>query len=137
MNDDISGGAAYPRSGYYPPHHPDGGYDLNAVKETATEPTDGMTLLDYFAGQALNGLVAMEADHPYNMNEARRVARTAYMYAAQMIEVRKMVPHVGKLCECDGGGQVGEVPPIPEPEVPPIPPHPPFDLEYPDLPPLN
>jgi len=136
MKDDITGGAAYPRTGYRPSYdnvHPDDFHELNAATTNAEK---GMTLLDYFAGQALNGLVAMEAQDDDSPAAARIVARTAYLYAAQMIEVRKMVPHVVKLCECNGGGQVGEVPPIPSGEVLPPPPSPPpfgskWDLDPP------
>lgn len=53
-----NGGAAFPRTGYYPPTTPD--MDMDSLRErlpAMTEPEQGMTLRDYFAGKALEGFM--------------------------------------------------------------------------------
>ena len=50
----------------------------------------GMTLRDWFAGQALNGyLASWETNNAPDFYETDHVAKTAYTYADAMIEARK------------------------------------------------
>lgn len=51
------------------------------------EDYSGMTLLDYFAGEALNGICACFRDYKESMNATGR-ARTAYDHAEAMIAER-------------------------------------------------
>ena len=54
------GGAAFPRSGYYP-EMASAGRDHDAILErlpTVTEPRQGMSLRDYFAAAAVRGCAA-------------------------------------------------------------------------------
>ena len=53
---------------------------------------EGMTLLDYFAGQALQGVLASNANPDstgYSPDENKHAVRHAYEYAAEMLEERK------------------------------------------------
>ena len=72
MTSDKTGGPAFPRNERYA----DG--DLAAASQ-------GMTLRDYFAGQALAGLLA----DPSVLEDASGVAYTAYIFADAMIAARK------------------------------------------------
>lgn len=54
-----TGGAAFPRTGYYPPTSP--GMDIEHLREllpTTTEPEQGMSLRDYFAAHVSDSVVA-------------------------------------------------------------------------------
>jgi hypothetical protein len=53
---------------------------------------DGMTLRDYFAGQALNGYLASwndDSDSNSNFSIPYYVAKTSYAYADAMLEARE------------------------------------------------
>jgi hypothetical protein len=70
-------------------------YGLRNGKET-TIPTNGMTLRDYFAGQALQQFVA-ERDHNIwaheRFEEARKeIATAAYNIADAMLAAREVKP---------------------------------------------
>lgn len=52
-----------------------------------SEDQGGMTLRDYFAGQAVQGMLANQ--HPYEENDERLFARDAYAIADAMLEARK------------------------------------------------
>ena len=73
MNNINTGGSAFPRPG-----------DFN--------PQMGMTLRDYFAAKAMQGLIARESTGAFNFetypNDPWRVALWAYDVADQMIKVR-------------------------------------------------
>ena len=49
----------------------------------------GMTLRDYFAGQALMGLLASPGEPPATDWPSKRIAEMAYFQADAMIEARK------------------------------------------------
>jgi hypothetical protein len=50
---------AFPRPGYYPPTSRDDDIEhLREMLPTVTEPQDGLTLRDYFAAVALQGILA-------------------------------------------------------------------------------
>jgi len=51
------------------------------------EPKSGMPILDYFAGQALIGLLASGV---YCVSSAERVAKNAYTLAEAMVKERRM-----------------------------------------------
>ena len=69
-----NGGAAFPR--------PMTNLDLNEAGAMRYEQ-DGMTLRDWFAGQALNALVSIPGDESY-----RELAGTAYRMADEMLTER-------------------------------------------------
>lgn len=50
-------------------------------------PSQGMTLLDYFAGQALNGIMADWSG--FTDDDAKRAAEFSYQFAAAMLKARK------------------------------------------------
>lgn len=58
-----SGGPAFPRTGFIPDTSDAVGERLRDLMNTITEPQDGMTLLDWYIGQALQGMVASTARH--------------------------------------------------------------------------
>ena len=74
MKDD--GGPAFPRPAYTTYGHPGGAKDHPAVK--------GMSLRDYFAGQALQGMMANPEKDYYAVDAARE----AYAYADAMLAER-------------------------------------------------
>jgi hypothetical protein len=49
----------------------------------------GMTLRDYFAGQALTGLLTQPAEPEYGL---RYFARSAYLMADEMLKAREVKP---------------------------------------------
>lgn len=57
---------------------------------SADEPwLKGMSLLDWFAGQALAGYLAMMADPDVDAPDETKTARSAYGYAMAMLDERK------------------------------------------------
>lgn len=58
---------------------------LQVTIDRSTE-TNGMSLRDYFAGQALNGILAHTRDHTAG-NQVTRVHK-AYQYADEMLKQR-------------------------------------------------
>jgi hypothetical protein len=76
------GGPAYPRPGYYPDTELS---DFEAVRErlpSVTEPQDGMSLRDWFAGQALAGEAA---SHTGGQPSTADLAERAYDIADAML----------------------------------------------------
>jgi len=59
-----------------------------------SDGSEGMTLRDYFAGQALTGLCALNWQSAYNqhMPSAEEYAENAYCIADAMIKARKKNP---------------------------------------------
>lgn len=49
--------------------------------------SEGMSLRDYFAAMALQGMLANQ--HPYQASDERMFARDAYVLADAMLEARK------------------------------------------------
>lgn len=74
MTDKSDGGPAFPMIGW---KSPDG------MLAMPNEP--GMSLRDWFAGQAMKGLIA----HPSSEGSVTIVAQWAYDYADAMLAVRK------------------------------------------------
>lgn len=78
MNNKETGGTAFPgkrriyRAGY---------------ATDQFEPVDGMTLRDYFAAKAMQGLIA--SDIQCGPNEVPVIAKSAYAMADAMLEARK------------------------------------------------
>ena len=86
MRDD--GGSAFPRTGFYPHLRDHESHDALIEKmETLTQAESGMTLRDWFAGQALAGLIANEAIVKATSNPAER-AEAAYKAADAMLQER-------------------------------------------------
>jgi len=79
MSNTNTGGPAFPQCAY----NMKGGYDI----------TGGMTLRDYFAAKAMQGLIARESTSAFNFevykDDPWRVALWAYDVADQMIKVRE------------------------------------------------
>lgn len=73
MSDDKTGGPAFP-----PFHNP-------------KDHDSGMTLRDWFAGQALMGIASIQAEG-FSLCEGD-AAKWAYTYADAMIEARKDTPN--------------------------------------------
>jgi hypothetical protein len=51
------------------------------------EPVDGMSLRDYFAAKALNGMLANQ--HAYTQSDEHMFARDSYALADAMLKARK------------------------------------------------
>ena len=72
------------------PAFPCESYGLKNGKET-TVPAQGMTLRDWFAGQALNGYLASWSDDSNpNFFEPYHTAKTSYAYADAMLKAREV-----------------------------------------------
>lgn len=80
-----TGGPAYPTRGgmmfYVPDEHEE---SIRKSIEEMDRDFDGMTLRDYFAGQALIGLISI----PESMSSFDADSRDAYKYADEMIKER-------------------------------------------------
>ena len=91
MNKYKTGGLVYPQSSLQTLSYHDASGYTQSVDVLALE--GGMTLLDYFAGQALPALIEKlnvqglyREQHP---GDSAHVARAAYTIAAAMLEARK------------------------------------------------
>lgn len=77
MSNSKTGGSAFPRSGYGP---------------IGNGQVDGMTLRDYFAAKAMQGMLAYPGDEQrgshHNNNDYDGVSSMAYAYADAMLEER-------------------------------------------------
>ena len=64
--------------------------DLSSIGMDRSEKMDGMTLRDWFAGQALAGIIA----NPHNERQVTRLqmAQDAYTFADAMLTARKKGP---------------------------------------------
>lgn len=83
MKDEKDGGPAFPRS------------DFHSDTHFTASAQDGMSLRDWFAGQALSGLCAKYGRHPrqnYCEEEDLAMAATAYAIADGMLAVRARKP---------------------------------------------
>ncbi len=88
--------AAFPRTGFWPSQQ---GGDIDSIRErqsAATEPQDGMTLRDYFAAKAMQGLFGsphaknasiLLGDDPDNVRDV--FVRRAYDIADAMLKARE------------------------------------------------
>ena len=65
----------------------DGGPAYPSLRETGESAGRGMSLRDWFAGQALSGILASERDAG-----APDLAREAYLYADAMLAAREEAP---------------------------------------------
>lgn len=84
MSDDKTGGQAFPIVASVTPHWNDGNYS-NEPDRYTTDTLGGMTLRDYFAAQALAGmLAAVVGDF-----DERVAAKSAYTLADAMLAARK------------------------------------------------
>lgn len=62
-------------------------FPVNDIHHSSTRP--GMTLRDYFAGQALTGLIAQFAGTPLESQASEsQLARWAYTQADEMLKAR-------------------------------------------------
>ena len=66
----------------------DGGSAFPALTPAGGELILGMSLLDYFAGQALAGMAGNLANHHYDPSSWAKAARDAYDAAGTMLEER-------------------------------------------------
>ena len=93
-----SGGPAFPRTGFYPETN----YaDIEHIRElipTVTEPQAGMSLMDYYIGQALQGILANSGTFgrglpPMDRAEAqelvKQISGSAVIYAHALMEARE------------------------------------------------
>ena len=60
------------------------------VQDASTWQAHGMTLRDYFAAKALQGMLANQ--HPYQASDERMFARDAYTLADAMLAARQEQP---------------------------------------------
>lgn len=86
------GGPAFPRTGYWPDTSTAGGEDMHACIASITEAEKGMSLRDWFAGQALVGFQAFvvggwSGRMPAEM--AEHIAANCYAVADAMIAHRE------------------------------------------------
>ena len=81
MSNTNTGGQAFPTKNY------------QAIQPMATGYSEGMTLRDYFAAKAMQGLIARESAAAFNFeacpNDPWRVALWAYDVADQMLKARE------------------------------------------------
>jgi len=75
MSEKETGGPAFPV-----PLNPGQGWQ-------GMSPCDGMTLRDYFAAKAMQGLLANQ--HPYQASDEHLFARAAYVLADAMLKARE------------------------------------------------
>lgn len=81
------GGAAFPRTGYA---HESANLEPMERADLATDPQPGMSLRDYFAAKALNGIIAnLRADlHKPLSDYSETLAGNAYILADAMLAAR-------------------------------------------------
>lgn len=63
-----------------PPAFPCGGAN------TGTQPYSGMTLRNYFAGQAIAGMVANDENYIYDSSARKRVYEAYFLVDAMLVE---------------------------------------------------
>jgi hypothetical protein len=73
---------AFPRSGFF------SSMDSNEALKHDNQPQDGMTMMDYFAASALQGILARE-QFTVDGSRQQEIANQAYEIAFEMVEVRK------------------------------------------------
>lgn len=67
---------------------------VERILEATENPKPSISLRDYFAGQALAGLLStMDVDHPFYEATTLHMAELSYTYAAAMLAARKEQPH--------------------------------------------
>ena len=67
--------------------------DADRIGHTEYVPEGGMLLRDYFAGQALAGLIRNEHDDTIWRVPPAEYARCAYVMADAMLKAREVNPH--------------------------------------------
>lgn len=60
---------------------------FNYITQDGRENPQGMTLRDYFAAKAMQGMLANQ--HPYQASDEHMFARDSYTVADAMLEARK------------------------------------------------
>lgn len=84
MTKKPTGGSAFP-----PANHDAYGMGPGTIDDTGIYDTQGMTLRDWFAGQALAGILAFPGAVEGDMNKSyRSVVYSAYGYADAMLKER-------------------------------------------------
>lgn len=76
MSTKDTGGPAFPRPAVFTEVH-----GLASVEQ------DGMTMRDYFAAKAMQGMLANQ--HPYQASDEHMFARDAYVLADAMLKARE------------------------------------------------
>lgn len=93
-----NGGPAYPRAGFIPDTSDAVGQRLRDLMNTITEPQAGMSLMDYYIGQALQGILANSGTFgrglpPLDRAEAQEMVKaiggSAIIYAHAVMEARE------------------------------------------------
>lgn len=84
-----NGGPAFPRTGFHPDTTSATGDFYRELQSTVTEPATGMTLRDWFAGQALCGHLAAHARANTPFPPCDEFARGAFLFADAMIAERQ------------------------------------------------
>ena len=83
MSEKKNGGPAFPRTPAWSPM-------LSANKPVeCTQSQEGMTLRDWFAGQALAGIASRSCDHIDGINNDKAIASLAYKIADAMLAASK------------------------------------------------
>lgn len=89
MNDKNTGGTAFP-AGYIskqrPAHDPGADFRVTAISEPAQK---GMTLRDYFAAKAMQGLLSANAMYGGKTDNRLALAADAYATADAMLKARE------------------------------------------------
>lgn len=92
------GGAAFPRTGFIPDTGNAVGERLRELMNTITEPQNGMSLMDYYIGQALQGILANSGTFgrmmpPLDREEAqekvKEIGVACLVYARAALEARE------------------------------------------------
>ena len=91
---ELSGGWDYDKEGERMDKQQDGGpaFPVSYGPDGAAGFSGGMTLRDWFAGQALAGVLANPAEGSWGTNEAPNAATNAYQMADAMLARRAKEP---------------------------------------------
>jgi len=81
--------AAFPTAGYTELRPAGNMGPVGATIEHHVKPQDGMSLRDYFAAQALTGMLANQGDSVKDNDAIRAIAGFSYDLADAMLEARK------------------------------------------------
>lgn len=89
MSDINDGGPAFPSKTFSHFKHvdPNGPYEFGLSEPVFVE-TEGMSLRDWFAGQALSGILSAPMHNGFNALSKEKYAKEAYWFADAMVKAR-------------------------------------------------